>query len=129
MLGPLFTIFTQRVGGDILDLTWAWAAYLTVTGLGMLAVGRIGDRVGHHTLSVIGYGLTSFFTFGYLLVETPFELFVVQADLVLHSPFQTQHGTPSTTNIPVTGPKTERCGDTQALDATLHKQLLFVLVA
>jgi MFS family permease len=81
--GDALTIFTQRVGGDILDLTWAWAAYLTVTGLGMLAVGQIGDRVGHHTLSVIGYALTSFFTFGYLLVQTPFELFVVQAGLGL----------------------------------------------
>jgi MFS family permease len=83
MLGPLFTVFTQRVGGDVLDLTWAWSAYLIVTGLGMLAVGQIGDRVGHHTLSVIGYGLTSFFTFGYLLVQTPFELLIVQAGLGL----------------------------------------------
>ena len=30
---------------------------------------------------IFGYGLTALFTFGYLLVETPFHLFIIQAGL------------------------------------------------
>jgi hypothetical protein len=25
MLGPLFAVFAQGIGGNILDITWAWA--------------------------------------------------------------------------------------------------------
>jgi hypothetical protein len=25
MLGPLFAVFAQHVGGNVLDITWAWA--------------------------------------------------------------------------------------------------------
>ena len=32
LLGPLFAVFSERVGGDILDITGAWAAYLIVSG-------------------------------------------------------------------------------------------------
>lgn len=83
LLGPLFAIFASRIGGDIMDISWAWATYLMVTGLGMVAVGRLGDRVGHHGLSVIGYSFTAVFTFAYLFVESPFDLFIVQAGLGL----------------------------------------------
>lgn len=83
MLGPLFAVFTAKVGGDILEITWAWSVYLAVTGVGMIAVGRLGDRVGHHMLSVLGYAMTPIFTFGYLFVESPFDLFIIQAGLGL----------------------------------------------
>lgn len=36
MFGPLLSVYTQRIGGDILDLTGAWSIYLLVTGLCML---------------------------------------------------------------------------------------------
>ncbi len=83
MLGPLFAVLTTRVGGDVLEITWAWSTYLAVTGIGMVATGRLGDRIGHHYLSVFGYILTPIFTFGYLFVDTPFELLVIQAGLGL----------------------------------------------
>lgn len=34
MLGPLLAIYTERIGGDIFDISWAWAIYLVVTGGG-----------------------------------------------------------------------------------------------
>src|SRR3989338_2702186 len=32
MLGPLFAVFTERVGGDILDVSWGWATDLIFAG-------------------------------------------------------------------------------------------------
>lgn len=83
MLGPLFAVFTEKIGGSILDISWAWAIYLGITGIGVIIIGRISDKLrrGKEKLMIIGYGLTALFTFSYLLVSTPLHLFLVQAGL------------------------------------------------
>ena len=82
MMGPLYAIFTEKVGGDILDITWAWSAYLVCTGIFYILVGRIFNKRGFKSeMMVIGYSLNALLTFGYLLVSTPFHLFLVQAGL------------------------------------------------
>lgn len=82
MLGPLFAVFAMRVGGDVLAISWAWATYLVVTGVLVLAVGQVSDRwVGKTPLMLAGYVLNTLCTFGYLLVTSPWHLFVVQAGL------------------------------------------------
>jgi MFS family permease len=79
MLGPLLAVFSERVGGDVLSVTWAWAMYLGVTGVGMMFTGKMGDRYGHHIICVIGYGCTALATFGYIFVSNKWELLVAQA--------------------------------------------------
>ena len=27
LFGPLFAIYAEKIGGDLLDITWAWAFY------------------------------------------------------------------------------------------------------
>lgn len=81
MLGPLLAVFTERIGGDILEITWAWAIYLFATGLMVIVVGKISDKYSKEKLMVAGYALTSIFTFSYIFVENPIHLFLVQAGL------------------------------------------------
>lgn len=81
MLGPLFAIFTQRIGGSILEVTWAWATYLIVTGVFVIIIGKYSDHHNREKIMIAGYALTTLFTFGYLLVETPLHLFIIQAGL------------------------------------------------
>lgn len=82
MLGPLFAVFTERVGGDILEISWAWATYLIVTGLLVIFVGKyIDGRFDPAKIMVAGYALNAVATFGYLLVSSPWHLFIVQAAL------------------------------------------------
>jgi MFS family permease len=81
MLGPLFAVFAQRVGGDILDIAWAWATYLIVTGLLIVFIGKISDKVNKNKLVFYGYVLNMIFTFSYLLVDSPINLLFVQAGL------------------------------------------------
>ena len=82
MLGPLFAIFAEKVGGDILDITWAWATYLVMTGIVYILVGRlINGKKYKAKVMVAGYGLNALFTFGYLFVSSPVQLFFVQAGL------------------------------------------------
>jgi MFS family permease len=82
MMGPLFAIFAEKVGGDILDITWAWATYLVITGIFYIIVGRLLNNKEYKVkVMVIGYVLNGIITFGYLLVDSPFSLFLVQAGL------------------------------------------------
>lgn len=83
MFGPLIAVFTERIGGSILDISWAWATYLMVTGVIVIIVGSFSDRYSKEKIMVFGYGLAALLTFSYLLVETPIHLFLVQAGLGL----------------------------------------------
>jgi len=84
MMGPLFAVFAQKVGGDILDITWAWATYLIITGLMYILVGKIISGKNYKEMvMVVGYTLNALLTFGYLFVSSPVQLFMVQAGLGL----------------------------------------------
>jgi len=79
MLGPLFAVFTQKIGGDILDITWAWALYLIATGTMIIFVGKISDTIiSKEKTMVAGYALRAICSFAYLLVSSPIHLFIVQ---------------------------------------------------
>lgn len=82
LFGPLIAVFTERIGGTILDISWAWAAYLIFYGLLSIIFGRLSDTyINKEKMMVLGYALNAVFTFGYLLVSTPISLFIVQAGL------------------------------------------------
>src|SRR3990167_8531372 len=83
MLGPFFAVFTERIGGDILDISWALAVYYIATGIFVIVVGKFSDGYSKEKLMVFGYGLTAVFTFGYLLVSQPWHLFILQLGLGL----------------------------------------------
>lgn len=82
MLGPLYVIFAEKVGGDLLDITWAWSTYLICTGVCYIAFGKLFNRRRNKArLLVTGYLLNAALTFGYLWVDSPARLFVVQVGL------------------------------------------------
>lgn len=84
LLGPLFAVFTERIGGDLLDITAAWAAYLIVSGLAYPVFGRLINRSRwKFRVIAIGYALNTVFTFAYLLVTDTHRLLLVQVGLGL----------------------------------------------
>ena len=84
MMGPLFAVFAEKVGGDVLDITWAWATYLVITGAMYILVGKfINGKNYKEKVIVFGYALNALFTFGYLFISNPTQLFIVQAGLGL----------------------------------------------
>jgi hypothetical protein len=84
LFGPLFAVFSEKVGGDLLDITWAWSLYLIVTGVFYVLIGKLFNRsLWKSKLIVFGYGLNTIFTFCYLLVDNTTSLLLVQAGLGL----------------------------------------------
>lgn len=79
LFGPLLAVFTEEIGGSILDISYAWATYLIVTGVFSILVGKYSD--GHQRkerLLVAGYFLNVLFTFLLLVVSSPMQLFLNQ---------------------------------------------------
>jgi MFS family permease len=89
MFGPLFAIFANRIGGDILDITWAWAIYLIISGVLIVVFGELADTYSKEKLMIGGYALNAILTFAYLLVSTPAQLFLIQAGLAVASAMAT----------------------------------------
>ena len=82
MFGPLFALFAEKIGGNVLDVSWAWAIYLILAGLLYIVFGKLTDKHNNkEKMMVFGYALNAFFTFGYLFVSSAWHLFIVEAGL------------------------------------------------
>jgi MFS family permease len=89
MLGPLLAVFSERVGGDILDISIAWSIFLVLSGIISIIVGRLSDRFDKRKIMVAGYWLNAIMTFAYVFVSDPIHLFIVQAGLGIASALST----------------------------------------
>jgi MFS family permease len=89
MFGPLLAVFSDRIGGDILDISTAWSIFLVVSGILSILIGKLSDRFDKRKIMVAGYWLNALMTFAYVFVSNPMELFIVQAGLGLASALST----------------------------------------
>ena len=84
MLGPIYAVFVQKIGGDILEAGAAWAIFMIVSGIGMLFMGKLQDKLSKdkHVL-VAGYVLRSLGLLGYYFVSNVPQMFILQVFLGL----------------------------------------------
>lgn len=82
MLGPILGVLTEKIGGDVLEISWIWATYLIATGVFTAFVGKLSDnKFSKEKLLVAGYALNALFTFGYLFASSTLHLLCVQIGL------------------------------------------------
>ena len=75
LLGPLFAVYAEKVGGDLLDITAAWALFLIVSGVLYIVFGKLFRKSNRkREIMVVGYALNTIFTFCYLLVQNSCHL-------------------------------------------------------
>ncbi len=67
MLGPIYAIFVEDIGGDLLDASIAGGAFALSAGITSLVSGRMSDKVKRPELVVI---------FGYILIGLGFTLYI-----------------------------------------------------
>ena len=90
MFAPIFGLFSQKIGGNILDITGIWATYLIATGIFTVFIGEVSDRnVSKEKLMIAGYALNALFTFCYLFASSQMSLFLVQIGLGIASALAT----------------------------------------
>lgn len=82
MIGPIYAIFVEEIGGDILDASTAYAAYMCTAGIVMYTLSKWEDRSKHkEKFIIIGYALTSLGCLMYFFVHDQSMLLLTQAVL------------------------------------------------
>ncbi|MBW2999184.1 MFS transporter [Candidatus Woesearchaeota archaeon] len=79
MITPIYAIFVEQIGGDILDASGAWAIFALTAGSLMYLIGKWEDRKKHYAKMLFyGYLLQAIAFLGYFFVQNTTHLFGVQ---------------------------------------------------
>ncbi len=79
MLGPIYALFVEQVGGSLLDASLAGATLAIVAGITVLLTGRAVDQVKRPAyILVVGYLFIGISFFLYTLVDSIWQLLLVQ---------------------------------------------------
>ena len=79
MLGPIYALFVEEIGGDLLDAAFTGGIFALAAGLTTLVAGRYIDKVKRDELIVVlGYVVVGVSFFLYTQVSSIMTLFMVQ---------------------------------------------------
>jgi len=81
---PIYAVYVQNIGGDILDASGAMATFLIAQGVFTILIDRLSRTKKHTTtLMVVGWFIWVCGIAGYLLVSNTWMLFVTQIIIAL----------------------------------------------
>jgi predicted MFS family arabinose efflux permease len=79
MFGPIYALFVEEIGGDLLDASYAFGVFAFVAGIVTLLSGKYADKIKENELIlVVGYGVMGIGFLGYIFVNSIFSLLIVQ---------------------------------------------------
>lgn len=79
LFGPIYAVFVEEIGGDLLTAGAAYSVFAIVSGLAMYLISKWENRSKHKEMILIfSYFLSTLGFLGYLFVKTPIHLFIVQ---------------------------------------------------
>jgi MFS family permease len=80
MIVPIYAVYVDDIGGDILDAGLAAGIFAVVAGFAVLVTGRIADRSRHKgRILAAGYLLSALGFLLYIFVDSIWQLLAVQA--------------------------------------------------
>jgi MFS family permease len=84
MIGPIYAIFVEDIGGDILDASWAYFAFMITSGAVMYLFSKWEDHAKYKEKFVVGgYFIIAAGCLSYLFVNSQFTLLITQVILGL----------------------------------------------
>lgn len=84
LLGPIYALFVQSIGGDIFDVGSTFALFMLTAGIVVFLLALWEDKSKHQKKFVIaGYGIGVIGSLGYLFVNSSVSLLIVQMILGL----------------------------------------------
>jgi len=77
--GPLYAVFVEQIGGNLLTAGSAYAAFSIVAGVLIFFIGKWEDKIKHQEKLLIASRFLAIVGFiGYLTIRNPLDLFMVQ---------------------------------------------------
>lgn len=84
MIGPLYAIYVEKIGGDILTATAALATFSFVLGGLIYIFGKYQDKINNDKLMIVaGYSIKCIGFLGYIFVTNIIHLFIVEVILAI----------------------------------------------
>ena len=81
LLGPLWALYVQNIGGGVEGATTAWAVWAFFVGILTLLFGRVEDKLNKRIMFVLGRFLDFIGVTGYIFVQSIFQLYLIQGIL------------------------------------------------
>lgn len=78
LIGPFYAVFVQNIGGSILDIGYTTTIFSIASGILMIIMGKISDKLNKEIITIFGYILYAVGSLGYLLIHNSWQLFVLQ---------------------------------------------------
>lgn len=79
MLGPIYALFVEKIGGDLLDASYAFGVFALAAGITTFVSGKYADKLKENELIVVcGYGIMGVGFLSYILVNSIISLLAVQ---------------------------------------------------
>jgi len=79
MMGPIYALYVEKIGGDLLDASVTFAFYALAAGITTLISGRYADKIKENELIIVfGYCMIALGYFLYLFVNSIIFLFLIQ---------------------------------------------------
>ncbi|MFA6397659.1 MAG: MFS transporter [Candidatus Paceibacterota bacterium] len=78
LFGPFYAIYVENIGGSILDIGQTMAVFAITTGILMMIMGKVSDKINKQFVVILGYVLYALGTFGYLIINNTWQLFILQ---------------------------------------------------
>lgn len=79
MIGPIYALFVEKVGGDLLDASFAGAIFALAAGITTLISGKYSDRIKENELIIVaGYLIMGIGFLLFIFIETVPQLLLVQ---------------------------------------------------
>jgi len=80
MLGPIYALFVEEIGGSLLDVSLMAGIFAIVAGITSLVSGKYADKLKHpERIVAIGYAIIGSGFIGYIFVKSIIVLFIIQA--------------------------------------------------
>lgn len=80
MFGPIYAIFVENVGGDLLDASFAGGVYAIVASVTVFLFGKFSDKVKENEIVVVaGYLIIALGFFVFIFVNSIWSLLLAQA--------------------------------------------------
>lgn len=77
--GPLYAVFVEEIGGNLLTAGSAYATFSIVAGILIFFISKWEDHIKHQEkLLILGRFLSVIGFIGYLVIRNPIDLFIVQ---------------------------------------------------
>lgn len=82
LLGPIYAIYVERIGGDILEVSGTYAIFALIHGGLVMLLGKLTDRVKEQKYFMsAGFLISAIGFLGYLFVKNLSQLVIVQTIL------------------------------------------------